>query len=616
MNDEKDYQFYHFEKESFAEKLLKKHITRLINKLNEKLSSNDNIKTIKCLEEQLHQILEKLKKVNDEYISIALNPDDIETSREIYFEQHSRVTLISQSIEQFILKKQQVQNAVQQDHFREILKSKSSHSSKSKSSKLSKSSKTSKSSSRRESPSCKKAKAELLSIQVKERLDRKKKLLEKQKNLELELENEHVIEAQNKLQLIKLGERFEQNSRFDEDEHHLLLEDIQKPEVYNESDTRVPLANQERDYKFNKEYLKRTSPPESDTTSVNHLEDMSSINKISTVNKISSYGIERKKSPISTPQLKPSDHSYSDILTSSSHQIEPVDLFIDRLVEGQETILESTSNEKITVLSAVHQQLEARNLPPIELLTFDGNPGSWSEFIENFKIMIHCKSTFNDTIRLERLLNVLRGDAKRSVDSIGRNGIFYATTLKCLKREFRNHNVITHIKLKQLFDQPQIKASDCTSLKLYHQKLKCTNTWLASIRYHSTLSSIENVTKAVQRLPNYLRQTFYRHTREIIETDTISLIEFEKWFENRIKELFNPIADIVASQEIHHKKDPLTRRVNNGNVGEKEEVKCWFCSQKHKVTTCQDFINTSLKDINEFVKTNKLCLLVLLGKRT
>ena len=54
MNDEKDYQFYHFEKESFAEKLLNLrksrsafigYITRLINKLNEKLSSNDNIKT-------------------------------------------------------------------------------------------------------------------------------------------------------------------------------------------------------------------------------------------------------------------------------------------------------------------------------------------------------------------------------------------------------------------------------------------------------------------------------------------------------------------------------------------------------------------------------------------
>ena len=82
----------------------------------------------------------------------------------------------------------------------------------------------------------------------------------------------------------------------------------------------------------------------------------------------------------------------------SSKQIEPVDLFIDLLVEGQETILDTTSSEDITVLGAVHQHLEAKNFPPIELLTFDGNRSCWPEFIENFKIMVHLKTTFNDTI--------------------------------------------------------------------------------------------------------------------------------------------------------------------------------------------------------------------------
>ena len=33
-----------------------RHITRLFKKINEKLSMNNNFKTIKCLEEQLHQI--------------------------------------------------------------------------------------------------------------------------------------------------------------------------------------------------------------------------------------------------------------------------------------------------------------------------------------------------------------------------------------------------------------------------------------------------------------------------------------------------------------------------------------------------------------------------------
>ena len=38
-----------------------------------------------------------------------------------------------------------------------------------------------------------------------------------------------------------------------------------------------------------------------------------------------------------------------------------------------------------------------------------------------------------------------------------------------------------------------------------------------------------------------LRQTFYRDTREIIKTEVISLLEFEIWLGNRMKQLFNPI---------------------------------------------------------------------------
>ena len=123
--------------------------------------------------------------------------------------------------------------------------------------------------------------------------------------------------------------------------------------------------------------------------------------------------------------------------------------------------------------------------------------------------------------------------------------------------------------------------------------------------YTSTLTSVENITKAVQRLPNYLRQTFYRHTRKIIETDVISLLEFELWLGNRMKELFNPIADIIASQESNRRKDPLKTR-NAGHISEREEVKCWFCSKKYKVTTCEDFISISINVKNEFVKANKL----------
>ena len=81
----------------------------------------------------------------------------------------------------------------------------------------------------------------------------------------------------------------------------------------------------------------------------------------------------------------------------------------------------------------MYKHLEAKNAPPLELLTSDGNRSCWPEFIENFKIMIHLRRTFSDNILMERLLSVLRDKAKRLLESIGRKNIYYATTLRCLK---------------------------------------------------------------------------------------------------------------------------------------------------------------------------------------
>ena len=52
---------------------------------------------------------------------------------------------------------------------------------------------------------------------------------------------------------------------------------------------------------------------------------------------------------------------------------------------------------------------------------------------------------------MEQLISVLEGEAKRSVESIGCNGI-YATALKSLKRDFGNPILVSHLKIKALLD--------------------------------------------------------------------------------------------------------------------------------------------------------------------
>ena len=147
-------------------------------------------------------------------------------------------------------------------------------------------------------------------------------------------------------------------------------------------------------------------------------------------------------------------------------------------------------------------EIESRTLPPIDLTKFDGNPSKWLELIDNFKTCVHNEATFTDSVRIERLISVLEGDAKKVICSVGIQSIFYATALKTLKRDFGNPVAVAHLKTKTLFDAPQIYANDWVGLRLFHLQLNCCITWFQSMDYSTDIESTENLKKAVMRLPN------------------------------------------------------------------------------------------------------------------
>ena len=94
---------------------------------------------------------------------------------------------------------------------------------------------------------------------------------------------------------------------------------------------------------------------------------------------------------------------------------------------------------------ALQESAEARHLPHIELVPFNGEASKWPEFIENFRTRVHSKSTFNNNTRMERLLSVLRGEARENIETLGTSGLFYATALKSLKRDYGNPILVCHM---------------------------------------------------------------------------------------------------------------------------------------------------------------------------
>ena len=81
---------------------------------------------------------------------------------------------------------------------------------------------------------------------------------------------------------------------------------------------------------------------------------------------------------------------------------ETIDKFFDDLVEGEKTVLDSEINS-LTVYEV---------LRPIDLRHFNRFLAYWPEFIESFRSKIRFKPSFTDSIRMERLLSVLGGEAE------------------------------------------------------------------------------------------------------------------------------------------------------------------------------------------------------------
>ena len=81
--------------------------------------------------------------------------------------------------------------------------------------------------------------------------------------------------------------------------------------------------------------------------------------------------------------------------------------------------------------------------------------------------------------------------------------------------------------------------------------------------YQSAICSTENLTKTVKRLPETLRKSFYKATKDVsFVSGDVTLIEFEWWLDNRLKEYFNLIANITAKQEEKPKVPPYKANTN------------------------------------------------------
>ena len=97
------------------------------------------------------------------------------------------------------------------------------------------------------------------------------------------------------------------------------------------------------------------------------------------------------------------------------------------------------------------------------------------------------------------------------------------------------------------------------------------------------------------------------------------LVVFEQWLEKKLKQYFNPIADIILAdkQKLSSKKlinasfgEEVTTEVNdetniqsnnlyqNTSKQSIRSLKCWICEQSHHLMQCSSFIDKTAPERN------------------
>ena len=70
-----------------------------------------------------------------------------------------------------------------------------------------------------------------------------------------------------------------------------------------------------------------------------------------------------------------------------------------------------------------------------------------------------------------------------------------------------------------------------------------------------------NLTKAIIRLPRFLRRDFFKATKNSNMLDgSLNLITLENWLDKKLKSLFNPLADIIRMKKINQKRKSFHKR--------------------------------------------------------
>ena len=283
-----------------------------------------------------------------------------------------------------------------------------------------------------------------------------------------------------------------------------------------------------------------------------------------------------------------------------------------------------------TVRPLYHDQpvyFDDRFVPKPELPKFDGNPLNYRNFMLNFET--HIESRFRDPkILLCLLLQHCDRKIRDRIQHFSDKGISgYRMARDRLEREFGRPCIIAEACEQRLKGSSAVKSNDPESLKEFSELLEKTLISLEDIHYYGSINSLDTMTHLINKLPYDMRKGWVKEslaiqqrTSKVAEfSDFVKFVEREAEAANSLygRRLFTSQSKLRSTSK-PQKSNATFSATSVASVSNKPHnwerliSKCYYCSKSdHKLSTCSQFIDSSVPDRSKFVRSKNALFQVL-----
>ena len=270
---------------------------------------------------------------------------------------------------------------------------------------------------------------------------------------------------------------------------------------------------------------------------------------------------------------------------------------------------ESNSEEILSVTSSSSvNKTSLAKLPKLTLQAFNGDPGKYQEFWDNFNTAVHSVTSLENITKFSYLKGVLKGQALSSISGLPLTSDSYEAAVKILQMRFGNKQLLINTHIEKLLSIPIISnVNEIKKLREAYDVIEVSTRNLKTLDVETKEYGPVLISLVMTKLPAEIKLVISRAMSFNEKWDVDELIEMlRKEIESR--EMCQMMTNKVKTLDKRSEKntDDFTA---SALLTDTSNLSCTYCKRNHSSSKCT--VITDIKARRAFVRNKGRCYVCL-----